>query len=183
MPKYNEYLGSSEWVKLTDTEIDEAIRHGLRMRKYSKTHSHTDHRTKLSKPYDEKLARRIQALGAVGEAGVRKYLGLPLALESEIYGEADLPYLIEVKVIGRPWYGLRIYPRTPDNRRVVGIVIPPGKERERYRIAGWIWARDAKKEEDWKIAPHGGPPMWAVPQSELRPAKELLEVVRKEGKV
>lgn len=40
-----------------------------------------------------------------------------------------------------------------------------------FRIIGWIWGRDAKRDE-WKVAAQGDKPeAWFVPQSGLRPAE------------
>jgi hypothetical protein len=61
----------------------------------------------------------------------------------------------------------------------VGIVIPKGKEREAYRIPGWILAKDAKQAE-WKMNPYDGRPMYCVPQDKLRPLSELRQIVHNE---
>lgn len=169
---YEPFYGHSEYVKLTTEQIDYAIRHGLKMRKLSLAQGHHDFRAHRKNPLSEEQARRNQALGAVTELAARKHFGYPLRLISENFRDADLPDNVEVRLLGEDRFGLRVYPRTKDCRRVVGIVIPRGKEREPYRIPGWILAKDAKRPE-WCITPNGDEPMWAVPQEHLLPLTEL----------
>ena len=163
----------SMWVCLTGEEIRYAIDTARRMRELSKREGHLDHRAGGSKPFNEKIAFRIQALGQCAELAARKVLGYPMKFVTENFRDADLPDNIEVRLIGRDHYGLRVYPRTDDSRRVVGVVIPPGREREPYRIPGWIKAVDAKRPQ-WEMAPCGRPPMYAVPQEHLRDPRELI---------
>jgi hypothetical protein len=100
-----------------------------------------------------------------------------MKLVTENYKKADLPHNIEVRLIGEDRYGLRVYKKDDASRRVVGVVIPPGKERGPYRIAGWIIAADAI-QDCWEMAPYGGRPMYPVPQEHLRPMSELKSLTR-----
>lgn len=162
------------WVWLSDDEIDAAAKHGLTMRKVSVARGHNNHQG--YNPNDA-LANRVQALGAVCEAAVIRALNIDAALTSEVYAVADLPGNIQVRLIGRDHYGLRVYPRDDDDWIVVEVVIPPGREREPYRLPGCFWASAAKRPE-WQIAPHGRPPMYAVPQKELLSLSLLKAVLR-----
>ena len=105
---------------------------------------------------------------------MRKAFSLDLNLPINTFREPDIPELnAEVRALGRDWYGLRVRDSDPDDRVVIGVVIEPGRERgHAYRLPGWIKARDAKRPE-WRIAPRGRPPMFAVPQSALAPLSAL----------
>ena len=178
MTVYRPHDGGNGWETLTDDEIDYACRTAMKMRELSIGRGHKDHRAEGTKEYDESVALRIQALGALGELVARKFLGYPMKLVTENFSKADLPDNIEVRLIGNNSYGLRIYPRTDDSRRVVGVVIEPGRERSPpWRIPGWIVAEDGKQER-WSMSPCGRPPMYAVPQEHLRPVSELKNLVQ-----
>jgi|TARA_R110000824_G_scaffold232190_1_gene420114 hypothetical protein len=174
---YRPYHGSSEWVTLTDEEIDYAQRVGLEMRKLSLRNKHRDYRAEMNKEFSEKQAQKNQALGEVADLASRKFFGFSMKLVTENYKKADLPHNIEVRLIGEDRYGLRVYKKDDASRRVVGVVIPPGKERGPYRIAGWIIAADAI-QDCWEMAPYGGRPMYPVPQEHLRPMSELKSLTR-----
>ena len=164
-----------EFAHLSPDEIDSAIRHGAKMRKTSVTHNHRNH--KGYNPDDMK-ALRVQCLGSLSEAAASKVLGLPIVLTHEVYNVPDLPGKVQVRLIGCESYGLRVYPKDDPLWRVVGVVIPQGHERDgRYRVPGWCWAREALSCPDWQMSPCGRPPMFCVPQSELRPISTLRAMV------
>lgn len=164
-----------EFVTLTNTEIDYAI---LRSKEKYQQDGQSDRDGWEGWDRENnghRQAFRNQALGGVCEQAVAKALNLyPLHEANKAFAlDGDLPYGVEVKLIGRDYYGLRIYDRTPDELAVVGIVIEEGKERGHpYRIPGWIRAGEGKSEE-WTMAPHGRPPFYAVPQMLLWPLDEL----------
>ena len=176
MTVYRPHYEGSEWVTLTDEEIDYAQRVGLEMRKLSLRHRHRDYRAEMDKEFSEKQAQKNQALGEVADLASRKYFGFSMTLVTENYQKADLPHNIEVRMIGYDRYGLRVYKKDDASRRVVGVVIPRGKERGPYRLAGWIVAADARQDR-WEMAPWGGRPMYAVPQEHLRPMSELKNLI------
>jgi hypothetical protein len=99
-------------------------------------------------------------LGAVGEYAVAKSLGLfwdgPGELRAPDVG------LLEVRTRSRHSFDLIVHPRDPDERAVVLVTC----EEYVFRIHGWIWARDAKRERWWRD-PAGGRPAYFVPQSAL----------------
>lgn len=158
-------------VEMTDKEIDDAIKHGAKMRRTSIAHGH---KNKHGYEPSDNMALRVQCLGSLAEAVVRKALDIDAPLTSETFNVPDFPNNIQVRLIGRDRYGLRIYPRDADGWKTIGVVIPKGYEREPpYRIPGWILAGDAKRQE-WLMDPHNrGYPMWAVPQKHLRDIREL----------
>jgi hypothetical protein len=154
------------FVQLTDSEYRGACDVGRWM--YEK--SHADGR---SDAYGfDGDGERIQILGSLCERAAAKALGIywPGAIDQ---GDApDLAFGVEVRLMGRDWYGLRLRPKDHDHRPNVGVVIEPGREAGPYRIPGWIIAGDGKRPE-WMMAPNGRLPMYAVPQSSLRPLAEL----------
>ena len=175
MTLYESCSRNEQWAELSPQEIDEAIRHGVAMRKLSLSRKHKNH-----KGYDpdDRKAMRVQALGALAEAVACRVLRQEIRLESEVYNVADLPNGVQVRLIGRDNYGLRVYPKDDPSWSVLGVVILEGHERVgRYRVPGWYRTSDALERDDWKMAPNGRPPMWCVPQSELMPARLLIPVL------
>lgn len=181
MEIYEASHDNDEFIFLDDETITRAAQHGVLTRKIS-----------LARGYQERhgfghagtLAAKLrsQALGALSEAALRRAFGFdPLDLVMDNFKEPDMPGNIECRLIGVDWYGLRIYPDTPDSRRVIGAVIEKGMERKPpWRLPGWFISADAKRRE-WQIAPNGGPPFYAVPQKYLRHNEELRKVLRSEG--
>ena len=168
MTAYTACHAQDVWVQLTTDEIRYAVQVGRQMRQTSVTNGHAEKIT-----VGEGMGERIQLLGAVAELAVAKALNIPWRDQDGRYKQADLLDDIEVKLIGVNHYGLRVYDTIPDHYRVVGVVIPRGKERDPYRIPGWIQAGDAKRDR-WLMRPFGiGLSFYAVPQSQLRPLKEL----------
>lgn len=128
-----------------------------------------------------KMAIKIQALGAVCEGAAQAALGWPIKLQSGTYAVADLDGDIQVRLIGVDHYGLRVKPKDKDHWRVFGVIIPAGKERQPYRLPGWVYAGEAREHSEWLMNPNNRTPMWAVPQSALRPNNELRMLLDKEG--
>jgi hypothetical protein len=99
-------------------------------------------------------------LGALGEYVVAQALGIfwpgPGELRAPDVGR------LEVRTRSRHSFDLIVHPRDPDERAVVLVTC----EEYVFRIHGWIWARDAKRERWWRD-PAGGRPAYFVPQSAL----------------
>lgn len=131
-------------------------------------------------PSDEQ-GERSQWLGHVCEGVVAKFLGLPVSVvRSETYAGADLPFNVEVRLVGGNHYGLRVRPCDEDSRRVVGVYLPRGEEDGPSWIVGWLNAKHAKRPE-WLIQPHWPrPPFYAVPQRRLHFLDSLLSVIERD---
>jgi hypothetical protein len=178
----NEYQASyhaSEWVALAPFEWQSAWLVG----QWIWEHSHQDGRSDREgwKGFTEgqDAGLRQQCLGSLCERVAAKALDLYWPSAVDNFSEPDLSHNVEVKLIGVEHYGLRIYPRMHDSRRVVGVVVPRGSEQGPYRVAGWYPARQAKRPE-WMLSPHGRPPMFAVPQEHLRSLRELRQIIARE---
>lgn len=173
MTRYNPCHDHDLMVPLADIEIDDAIKHGVKMRHTSLERGHKDH--KGFHPSDE-MAMRIQCLGSLAEAVVRKGLRIDAPLTSETFNVPDFPGGIQVRSITCNHYGLRVYPVDPDDWKIIAVVIPKGSERiSPYRIPGWILSKDGRRPE-WQMDPNGrNSPMWAVPQEYLRDVRELIK--------
>jgi hypothetical protein len=151
----------------------------MEMRKTSIAQGHKDKRGFTG---TDELKMRMQAIGAVCEGAICRLFGWPFkTMQAQSFKVADLPGNIQVRLISHEHYGLRVYPDDDPAWRVVGVVIPQGRERKPYRLPGWISAIEAKDRADWAIAPNGRPPVVAVPQQHLRPLTELRELLRAEG--
>jgi hypothetical protein len=164
---------------LTRYERERALEHG----KILWERSHEDGRSDRDKwsgfTEGDQAGLRQQQLGALAERVVAKALSIYWPESLDGFSRPDLPHNIEARLIGVEHYGLRVYPRNPGSRRVVGVVIPRGHEDGPYRIPGWILAENAKRPK-WKIAPHGRPPMYCVPQPDLWPLSDLLRLIATE---
>jgi len=177
MTVYEACHANDWWTRPPADFIDQWIRRGVAMRKYSVVHGH---KNKNNYEPTEEMAKRVQSLGALSEGAVAYGLGYPIELLSEVYNVPDLPNDIQVRLIGVDHYGLRVYPQHDGKGdklhwKIVGVVIERGQERKPpWRIPGWIYARDAQREE-WSMDPHGrNAHMWAVPQKFLRDPRELF---------
>jgi hypothetical protein len=174
---------TSEWVQLNPLEFRSAAVVGVWI--WEKSHANGRADRDAWQGFNGDRGKRIQALGSLCERIAAKCLGIYWPSAVDNFTEPDLDHNIEVRLIGCEHYGLRVYPRTDDTRRVIGVVMPEGTERGnppgsfRYRVAGWCQAGDAKRDE-WQMAPHGRPPMWCVPQSELLAPQSLRDIIVRE---
>jgi len=143
----------------------------------------------ISKDYHRKLTeanadgRRIQQLGALAECACAKALELPWLRGINTFKRPDLGHNIEVRLIGDDAFGLRVYPKDHNSRRVVGVIIEKGREREPYRIPGWINAKYAKKIKYQMDPGNRNRPFYGVPQDRLCDPKLLMELIQKEQNV
>lgn len=165
--QFKDYKASNKndvFIELNDHEYQEAMEFGSELYKYSQESKFKDYRTFIRNGVD---GERVQQLGALAELAVSKALMVKWPKGINTFKKEDLPFNIEVRLIGKNNYGLRVYDRDNDSRRVVGVVIEKNREREPYRIPGWINAKYAKKDF-YKIDPLGrGRPVFAVPQEKL----------------
>lgn len=169
---YKAYTEHSIYVSLTDFEFNQAWEIGKQIWKLSQSAQLTDYWGNKS---NGASGDRLQCLGAIAECAVAKWLNLFWLGNYNSFKNPDLAD-IEVRLIGVESYGLRVRNSDADDRKVLGIVIPKGKEREPYRIAGWIQAKDAKRPE-WEMNPYNGRPMFCVPQKYLLSPKELYNSI------
>jgi|SRR5215813_224876 len=171
---YEAFYGNSEWVNLSSEEVEAAIRHGMTLRKCSVG---LNHKHAHGFNGDNKKSLYIQCLGSVAEAVVKKALNLKCELKNLVFKDSDLPGRIEVKSMQGNYFGLRVYPDTPDDRRVVGVIILPQQERgPTYRIVGWFNSIDAKKH-CYAMDPGKRGTMYAVPQRSLKPLSDLRALI------
>jgi hypothetical protein len=169
---YTACYAHSEYIALTISEYCEAYQCGKRIWRSSQNRH-------LTEKAICKDGCHIQGIGEVATRACAKLLGLPWLDTMDSFKGADLGYNIEVRCLGREWYGCRIRDDDHDSRRVVAVIIPPGRELEEYRFPGWINARHAKQPE-WQIDPRNlGRPMYAVPQEKLYPMAELRRILKK----
>lgn len=163
--RYEASYTNSVYVQLDEVEVYAAAMAGRKTYRLSQDGKHHEyHKPKDGGPDGE----RIQMLGDLAVWTVAKHLDrYPMGFRT--YKGPDLSGNIEVRLIGIDWYGLRVYEKDVErNKLVVGVVIPEGKERERHRIAGWIPAIEANRDEWWMNPGNRERGFWCVPQSELR---------------
>jgi hypothetical protein len=164
-----------EYISLDEVEYKSAVYSGRLIWQRSQERAlHDYHGTK---PNGES-GMRLQELGAVAERAVAKWLNVYWGGGYNTFKGADLDKRIEVRLIGVDNYGLRVRDGDADNKLVVGVVIPKGQERQRYRLPGWILAKEAKKRE-FLMNPWEGRPMYAVPQQALNPMATIKQFLSK----
>lgn len=103
--------------------------------------------------------------GACGELAVAKALGRYWSGSVDAFDACDLPGL-QVKTTAHANARLLIAPDADDGHRYVLVTgMAP-----RYRVCGWILAREAKRP-DWLLDPSGKgrPAVFCVPQDALHP--------------
>jgi hypothetical protein len=107
--------------------------------------------------------------GALGEAALAKFLGLyPSAFSG--YGASDCSGN-EVRTSQNHNGGMRIKPEDEDDSPFWFVTGVNGV----YTIRGWIYGRDAKRQEWWGVCKRPEHPVFWVPQSALRSPYELPE--------
>ncbi len=109
--------------------------------------------------------------GVIGEFAAAKVLGLNFNGSVDTFqSETDLDGNIEVRFRSNPNWDLIIRPtdRNEDKKIVLVRGMPPGA----IEVVGWIYGRDARKEEWWQN--YGNlKPAWFVPASAMRPIEEI----------
>lgn len=171
------YLAShmhDEFVTLTDDEFKLATRRGSDIQQSSDRMGIDN---KRPKGWAGVAGERSHQIGQLAECAVAKALGIPWKNSLNTFKRADLRGNIEVRLIGADWYGLRVYERDNGTRRVVGCIIERGKERQSYRLPGWIHARDGKRQEFLMDPLERMQPMYSVPQYELRSLEVLRRII------
>lgn len=168
-------------VSLTPEEIFEATEHGKALYAHSQMQAlHGKMRDKRSFTTDDVDGERAQIIGAIAEMAGAKAAGVAWPKHIDNFKGADLPHNIEVRLIGRQDFGLRVYKSDIDSRRVLGIIMPRGEEHLPCRVPGWINAVYGKRPE-WLADPGGRQqPVYLVPQERLRPISLLLNLIRKD---
>lgn len=164
-----------EWCELSDEEYAECFERGAEIYYSSQERNLKDNRNFTRNGV---TGLRAQQLGEVSARAIAKALGLPWTNSMDTFKGADLPCKIECRLIGRDRYGLRVYETDKDWKRVVGCIIEPGREREPYRLPGWINAKHGKKTE-WLDDPlNRGRPAFFVPQDKLHGLDVLRALIK-----
>ena len=168
------------FVTLSGIEIDEAMEVGRKIYQSSQERGLRDYRKFKGNGWVDPDGERLQALGSVAERAAAKALGLEWTAWYDTFKRPDLHHNIEVRMMGVNRYGLRVYDRDHDSKRVVGIVIERGREAGPYRIPGWINAVHGKRPE-YLMDPLGrGQPVFAVPQYRLHHLSVLMDLIEAE---
>lgn len=107
--------------------------------------------------------------GALGELVVAKFLNIYWDFSVNRFQGPDLGKNYQVKTRAKNHYDLLVRPHDNDNDIYILVV---GMAPE-YRVVGWYYGRDAKKEEWLKKVRPDRPAAYYVPQSFLNPMKDL----------
>jgi hypothetical protein len=145
--------------------------------KSSQKRRFTDYQT--ASPENGASGERIQQLGCLAEFAMFKFLDIfPFTFNT--YRGADWKGILQVRLIGDKYYGLRVYEKDADDVLVAGTLIEKNKEEGPHWLAGFVRAGDARRQADgshglgiWMNPNDGLQGFHAVPQAALRPMKEL----------
>ncbi len=122
---------------------------------------------------DPEVLLRRHRPGALAEAAVRHALGLPLKEGMENWSRRGDVGGREVRGSFHEHGHLPVFRPDPGGRKIVFVVLG---DTGAYRICGWVYGHEAKKDEylpaKGKLRP-GSPHQWWVPQSCLRPIERL----------
>jgi len=109
--------------------------------------------------------------GACGEMAVAKFFNVFWSGNMDDFLAVDVNierFLIEVRTVDVEKKRLRLHPKDDDNRVCILVM---GKA-PKFKIKGWILAKDGKQDKYWED-PGTGRPAFFVPQSELKSIEEL----------
>jgi hypothetical protein len=101
--------------------------------------------------------------GALGEYAVAKALGLPWDERIGLPGPGDVGHL-EVRTTRWRNGRLILHPEDQDKALFLLVVGEPPT----FRLVGWIWARDGKRDDYWEEGKSGQADAFFVPQQEGR---------------
>jgi hypothetical protein len=124
---------------------------------------------------------RIQIIGAITELAGAKFAGTAWHRSPNRFKKADCANNLEIRLIGNENYDLRVKPNDKNHFRVLAILIPPGTEKDAYKVIGWITAEEGKKfpirDPNWSYRP-----FYSVPQKDLASPESLLQLLESEGR-
>ena len=112
--------------------------------------------------------------GAEYELAVCKGLTIPWSKSVNTFGAPDMLHDGQIKGTEYRSGCLIVRERNNPEHRYI-LVIDHGQWRDglfHYYIAGWIYGKDARKDE-WKKNPNDREPAWFVPQDALNPVREF----------
>ena len=156
-------------VFLTDEEIEKAENIGVKTQTYN-----TKRGVKDQKTVNGTRGYRWHQIGAVCEKACSKGLKIPWYREIGNYKHSDVgPF--EVRATTWEAGKLRL---NKGKTRLGAIYILVIDMRPKFILAGWIIAEDGMKDKYWGRHYHGvDAKCWGVPQEDLRPMSELVEMV------
>jgi hypothetical protein len=165
-------------ISLDEWEFEGAWSRGLKQREDALDWGYRE------KKQGDEDGGRLNALGQVVERAVAKRLNLYWrGTSGEDPHGPDLEPNIQVRLIGVEHYGLRVLPTDPDDRIIIGCVIPRGDwlhgcAAPSWWVPGGIRAVDGRANPAWKMNPNNMRPMHAVPQPKLLTVDECLVIAR-----
>lgn len=115
----------------------------------------------------------IHVEGALGEVAVAKYLNRYWVAVVDDFRALDGDVGARVQVRTNTYTGpdpyLRVYPRDHDDHAFVLVVA----DDPRYRLVGWAWGGEAKRDEWFSRLRADRPASYHVPSEFLRPVETL----------
>jgi hypothetical protein len=115
----------------------------------------------------------LHLLGCVGELAVARMLNQEWDATVNTFKAPDQAGIVQVKTRSNHTYELLVRPDDKDNEIFVLVTC---ENFYNCRIHGWLWGRDAKKDE-WKQKHGGRPAAWFAPHEALNPIDTLIAEV------
>lgn len=117
----------------------------------------------------------LDIIGCRGEMAVAKALNLFWSGAVGNYSAADVGGFVEVRSAMQPGHSLILH---PDDRDEAPFVLCYVTRKPEIELLGWLWGRDGKAQRYWSDPSGKNRPAFFVPQRELRPMPELIEILR-----
>lgn len=150
-------------VNLTWSEVMHAALVGVQRHGHALRRGHR-HR----QGFDPDIGWQGHIEGACGECALAKWLGVYWSGDVADSDADDVgPY--QVRTAARDTDRLRLHSWDKDHKPyILALGIAP-----RFRLAGWLYARDGKKPDYWCDPTHKNRPAFFIPQNVLSPMSEL----------
>lgn len=123
-------------------------------------------------------SEELDLIAARGEMAVAKALNLFWSGTVGDYGAVDVGGLIEVRTRTKHWHALILH---PDDNDALPFVLADASNPPNIRLAGWIMAKDGKKDEFWSDPSQKNRPAYFVEQKHLLPMEELVKKIGVRG--
>ena len=120
-------------------------------------------------------SEELDIVSTRGEMAVAKALNLYWSGSVGDYGAVDVGGLVEVRTRTKSWHSLIIHPEDKD---WAPYVLVDSSATPSFRLVGWVFGREGKKEEYWSDPAKTGRHAYFVDQERLNPMSKLLNILK-----
>lgn len=120
-------------------------------------------------------SEELDIVSTRGEMAVAKGLNLYWSGSVGDYGAVDVGGLIEVRTRTKSWHSLIVHEQ---DRDWAPYVLVDASCTPDFRLVGWLYGRDGKKDSYWSDPSKKNRPAFFVDQKDLLPIEDLLVLLR-----